>query len=92
LVPFSTVLDEISTRDAFLLDTAGEHGLGETLRRRDPPSAAIVVGPEAGLTPDEVAQLCAAGAEPCSLSGATLRTETAAIAAAAIAADHYGAG
>jgi len=92
LVPFSTVIDEISTRDAFLLDAAGEHGLGDTLRRRDPPSAAIVVGPEAGLTRDEVAQLCAAGAEPCSLAGATLRTETAAIAAAAIAADHYGAG
>jgi 16S rRNA (uracil1498-N3)-methyltransferase len=92
LVPFSTVVDEISTRDAFLLDAAGEHGLGDTLRRRDPQSAAIVVGPDAGLTGDEVARLRAAGAATCSLAGATLRTETAAIAAAAIAADHYGAG
>jgi len=91
LVPFSAVLDAISTRDAFLVDAAGEHGLGDEFRRRAPRRAAIVVGPDAGLSDDEVERARAAGAVVCRLAGATLRTETAAIAAAAIAADHFGA-
>jgi 16S rRNA (uracil1498-N3)-methyltransferase len=43
----------------------------------------IVVGPEGGLTPDEVADLTAAGAIAVRLGAEVLRTSTAGVAAAA---------
>lgn len=45
---------------------------------------AIVIGPEGGLSRDEVAALAAAGAQPISLSRNVLRAETAAIVATAL--------
>ena len=44
----------------------------------------LVIGPEGGLTPDEVAALTAAGARTVRLAGPILRIETAALAAAAV--------
>lgn len=51
--------------------------------RPDAPIA-LVIGPDAGLAPDEVAQLRAAGAEVCHLGDTILRVETAAIVATGI--------
>jgi 16S rRNA (uracil1498-N3)-methyltransferase len=48
-----------------------------------PDLVAVAVGPEGGFSPDEVARLCAAGFKPLTLGTPVLRTETAAVYAAA---------
>jgi 16S rRNA (uracil1498-N3)-methyltransferase len=50
----------------------------------------IVVGPEGGLTDEEVAALRDRGAVAVSLGEAILRTETAALAAASIVLSRFG--
>jgi 16S rRNA (uracil1498-N3)-methyltransferase len=55
-----------------------------------PESVAIVVGPEGGLTNEEVEQAVAAGFTPVSLGRRILRTETAGLAMLAILQFHYG--
>jgi 16S rRNA (uracil1498-N3)-methyltransferase len=89
LVPFPDVIGAIPIGTGFLVDAAGTRGLGDALRAVGPSSAAIVVGPEAGLAPSEVEAASAAGVRVCRLSTATLRAETAALAAAAVAADWF---
>lgn len=65
--------------------------LRETLDRFDAPeSVAIVVGPEGGLSPDEVAQAERAGFIPVSLGRRILRTETAGLAMLAMLQFHWG--
>lgn len=68
-------------------DAAGAPGIGEALAAaanvRD-ARIAIVVGPEGGLTADEVESLRAQGAVPVSLGPTILRTETAGILSAAL--------
>ncbi len=49
-----------------------------------PDSYAVVIGPEGGLTPDEVSALTSLGATPVRLAMDTLRVETAAVSAAAV--------
>ena len=44
----------------------------------------VVVGPEGGITPDELAAFTAAGASPYRLGRTVLRTSTAGLAAAAV--------
>lgn len=55
-----------------------------------PSRAAIAVGPEGGWTPQELELLTAAGARPVTLTGRTLRTETAAIVGLAALLARYG--
>lgn len=63
---------------------AGRPGLRERLSRVRPGDCiALFVGPEGGLTPDEVAAAAEAGAHAVGLGPRILRTETAALAAAA---------
>ncbi|HLS14727.1 MAG TPA: 16S rRNA (uracil(1498)-N(3))-methyltransferase [Beutenbergiaceae bacterium] len=50
----------------------------------------VVVGPEGGLTPDEVTALRAAGGQPVRLGPHVLRTSTAGPVALALVADHLG--
>jgi 16S rRNA (uracil1498-N3)-methyltransferase len=50
----------------------------------DQCSVTVLVGPEGGLSPDEIAAATAAGFQPISLGLHTLRFETAALAAAAV--------
>ena len=50
----------------------------------------VVVGPEGGLSEDEVATFAAAGAVPVSLGPQILRTETASVVAAALVLYHFG--
>jgi len=50
----------------------------------------VVVGPEGGLSEDEVATFTAAGAVPVSLGPQILRTETASVVAAALVLYHFG--
>ncbi|MBO8168819.1 MAG: 16S rRNA (uracil(1498)-N(3))-methyltransferase [Thermoanaerobacteraceae bacterium] len=59
--------------------------IGEALRKHDfSRNIALVIGPEGGLTAEEVALAVSFGAIPVSLGQRILRTETAAIAAVAI--------
>lgn len=53
-------------------------------RPGSPRPTTLVIGPEGGLTGDELAALDAAGAERVRLAGPVLRIETAALAAAAV--------
>jgi 16S rRNA (uracil1498-N3)-methyltransferase len=52
--------------------------------------ATLLVGPEGGFTPDEIAAAKLAGASVCSLGPRRLRAETAAIAAVALAGARFG--
>jgi 16S rRNA (uracil1498-N3)-methyltransferase len=57
---------------------------------RGSESVWVVVGPEGGLSEDEVATFVAAGAVPVSLGPQILRTETASVVAAALVLHHFG--
>jgi 16S rRNA (uracil1498-N3)-methyltransferase len=87
LVPFSAVIDDVADTTGFLVDARGERPLGETLRAAAPERAAIVVGADAGFSERELMQARGAGLAVCSLGASMLRAETAALVAAAIAAD-----
>jgi 16S rRNA (uracil1498-N3)-methyltransferase len=66
--------------------------LGDVLAERGPavPEAVwVVVGPEGGLSDDEVAAFGAAGAVPVSLGPQILRTETASVVAAALVLQYF---
>ena len=56
----------------------------------DARSVGIVIGPEGGMSPDEVAALRAAGGRTVTLGPRILRTETAAVVAAALAMQLWG--
>jgi 16S rRNA (uracil1498-N3)-methyltransferase len=58
--------------------------LGEVIAGTSYTSAAILIGPEGGLTAEEVSVARAAGGLPASLGPLILRTETAALATAAM--------
>lgn len=67
---------------AFLLETGGAPPLAGFER---PPALLLLVGPPGGLAPAEVERLGAAGYLPASLGPRILRSETAAVAAVALA-------
>ncbi len=69
-------------------DATEVEGIGEALVRLAPSpeqDVAVVVGPEGGLTTQEVASLVTAGAVTVTLGSTVLRTETAGVVAAALA-------
>ncbi|MFF1713728.1 16S rRNA (uracil(1498)-N(3))-methyltransferase [Streptomyces sp. NPDC058268] len=92
-VRFPEVADALSTKQvAALLGTADlaavlhEEG-SEPLATADLPAAGhivLVVGPEGGVSPDELAAFADAGAKPYRLGRSVLRTSTAGTAAAAL--------
>jgi 16S rRNA (uracil1498-N3)-methyltransferase len=90
LVPFSAMVDELDPDRTFLLDGRGGIGLGEALRARAATPVGIVVGPDAGFSDAEIAQARGRGVAICRVGAATLRAETAALAATAVAADALG--
>ena len=60
--------------------------------RRHPnlSSAGIVIGPEGGISPDEIREMSGWGAEPVTLGKRILRTETAGLAALSVFFGLYG--
>ncbi len=88
LVPFTEVIAEIPAGEGFLIDPRGDAPLLSALGDRASPDApvAVVIGPQAGFSEGEVAYARGAGLPLCTLGPTTLRSETAAIAAVAIAA------
>ncbi|MCC9079063.1 16S rRNA (uracil(1498)-N(3))-methyltransferase [Litorilinea aerophila] len=74
-------------------DATGHPGLLATLQRSGqapPPAISLLVGPEGGLTPEEVALARSAGWQVISLGTRILRAETAALAAVAVIQAHGG--
>ena len=70
----------------------GAPPLGTLLKDVDEVPVSLLIGPEGGLTPAEVAAASAAGAQSASLGPLVLRAETAALAALAVLADARSAG
>lgn len=87
LVPFSTVIQGIPSGTGVILDQRGTAPLGATLRAMGSGRVALVVGADAGFSDDEIALAEHAGLRRCTLGSSTLRAETAALVAVAIATD-----
>lgn len=85
VVEWSQVLDEMSASQESLLffEKQGPEGLGRILRQKQPGSLALIIGPEGGFCETEVLSAQEKGARIVSLGPRILRTETAAIVAAA---------
>lgn len=86
LVPFDHVLNETVPEQGIILDPRAAAPLAEVLRAR--PAAApvtILVGSDTGFDDAEVQAASTRGLAPATLGPGMLRTETAAIAAAALA-------
>jgi 16S rRNA (uracil1498-N3)-methyltransferase len=71
------------TGGVFVADPGARESLLAAVREAAPPYE-IAIGPEGGLAPEETDALARSGFRPVSLSNGTLRTETAAVAAAAV--------
>lgn len=90
---FADMLERLSDFDAVL--TPWEDAQGYGLRRfsQERPQTrnlALIVGPEGGMSPEEVARMANAGARPVTLGPRILRTETAGLVAVAALLALYG--
>ena len=85
LAPLAEVIERLAASPLKLAFWEGARGtpLRRALGSTPPKGAAIVIGPEGGLTADEIACAEAAGFSPVGLGPRILRAETAAIAAVA---------
>jgi 16S rRNA (uracil1498-N3)-methyltransferase len=68
----------------FLRQTPLEQGTFHDYLGNNPYPVAIVVGPEGGFSPEETARFLSAGFKPLGMGNTVLRTETAALYAAAV--------
>jgi 16S rRNA (uracil1498-N3)-methyltransferase len=83
LASTAEVLDRVRTADvAVVLHEDGARSIAQVRLPRD-GTVVIVVGPEGGLSPDELAELTTAGAQIVRLGPTVLRTSSAGIAAVA---------
>jgi 16S rRNA (uracil1498-N3)-methyltransferase len=80
-VDLATALAAVDAEARLILDPTAEDGLARAQR---PRSVALLIGPEGGLTAEEVAQARASGFHGLRLGPRILRTETAAAAALAV--------
>lgn len=87
VVSWHEALAEAALAEAglFLYEGESRRRFGEVLGERRPASLALLVGPEGGFEPAELGEAEGAGLLPVGLGPRTLRTETAAIVAAALA-------
>lgn len=89
-IPMAELLNKAAGTTLTVLLDAGGEALGSALSRHLPhqpgdciPRVLLMVGPEGGFTPAEIAHARERGVHPASLGPYTLRTETAALAAIA---------
>ncbi len=90
LLPLAEALAGVTAPLRLLLWEAGSRPLVEVLPAGAPEEVAVLVGPEGGLTGEEVALAGAAGFVPVHLGPRILRTETAGLALAAVMQFRYG--
>lgn len=93
--PLGELVATLADRDLVIVAWEDAHGAGLAQRLAEASPApgariAVIVGPEGGLTADEVAAMVAAGAVTCTLGPTILRAETAAVVAAALAVHELG--
>lgn len=86
------IKDAVGGHDLAVVAWEGEHTLRlraglAVLHSRPAPRLAIMIGPEGGLSEEEINSARAAGVKPVSLGARILRMETAAVVAAALALD-----
>ena len=86
----ATVLEQPSNDLKLVLWEAGSVALAEALPAQAPTGGSLLIGPEGGFASGEVKQAQAVGFLPVSLGPRILRTETAAIVAAALAQSYLG--
>ena len=72
---------ELGKHALILVPWEEEHGNGIRANWQGEKDAAIVIGPEGGISPEEIKQLAEAGARPVTLGPRIFRTETAGLAA-----------
>ena len=86
MLAFAQVVADIRAGEGFLIDPRGEAPLPSAIAAGGASArVSLVVGPEAGFSEAEVARARESGMAVCHLGSTTLRAETAAIAAMAIA-------
>jgi len=86
ILEFSEVMADIAERNAVLLDPSGEVGLPRALAEAGSwDDLALVIGPDAGFSDDELAAARGAGVDVCHLGDTTLRAETAALVGVGVA-------
>ncbi|MGQ0550153.1 MAG: RsmE family RNA methyltransferase [Armatimonadota bacterium] len=84
-VPLDAALEALGPVDLFIVPWEAEtRPIGEVIAGRAFATAAIFIGPEGGLTPEEVAAARAAGGLTVSLGPLILRTETAGLVSVAM--------
>jgi 16S rRNA (uracil1498-N3)-methyltransferase len=79
-----SVLRGVGAQPTYLLDPNAERRLGDADSADPALERMLVIGPEGGFDPVELAQLLEAGAQPRTLGERTLRAETAAVAGCAL--------
>ena len=83
-ISFKALLNRLSGHDAAIVPWEDAQGYSLNAFHRDHPnttSLAVVIGPEGGISPEEVAAMKQAGCLPVTLGPRILRTETAGLAA-----------
>lgn len=90
ILAFGDVCARIAGASALVLDPRGSRAFGAAAQAARGDALAVVVGPDTGLTADELDMAAAAGAVVCHLGRSTLRAETAVIVAAGIALEAIG--
>ena len=77
---FGELYEQVSVHDLILVPWEEEHGNGIRANWRGEKDVAIIIGPEGGMSPEEIDRLKAAGAKPVTLGPRIFRTETAGLA------------
>lgn len=80
-LPFSAMPTEIAKHDLILVPWEEEHGNGIRANWHGEKDVAAVIGPEGGISREEIEQLKKAGAKSVTLGPRIFRTETAGLAA-----------
>ena len=80
-ISLGSLCEELKGFPLALVPWEEERGNGIRAKWQNEKSAAIVIGPEGGISSDEMEQMAAAGAVPVTLGPRILRTETAGLAA-----------
>lgn len=78
---FKAMCGDIIQHELILVPWEEEHGNGIRTNWQGEKDVAVVIGPEGGISPEEIDQLKAAGAKPVTLGPRIFRTETAGLAA-----------
>ena len=78
---FAAMCQDASRHELIFVPWEEEHGNGIRANWQGEKDVAVIIGPEGGISPEEIEHLKAAGAKPVTLGPRIFRTETAGLAA-----------